>query len=501
MSLIINKVSSCSTQINYSYLESDLLFGYDVVGTYTIEFADISFTDSDGVLYAGIEALRLAYQQPNLVARIGADEFRNGRLTSQSFEQSNLVGSSTCTLTIEDSKRLDDYSNNEFAEHIPNPHWISSFQETFSFSRSGDSYSSTRNVSLTYKQDAGDEFLDNAKLFLSNIYNNSRPNFGYHTDGISENGRFDQNFRPLISETIDLLNLTVSIQESVQTSFIEDYYSKKESISTEVGEDGFVSKKYNIEIKALKEPLEKNALDACKEILDLIIIENISEFKEPVEIGKGINRDGSTITLNISFSNDPRLNSEDPISYTATKSKSGNFYEYSLTFDLQSSGKNKEQKLANLRDAYFTNVGLNSSRINNLFFIGTIYLKSTEYSISSKEPKITNTTTYTEDPSYNTSGIILKDENIISTKNALERHKIFVSPETKSEIIEATQGLKSSGNITSTRNVVTKMSAKINGLIDILEEEEPDTDKLSSDVLTANLECVGSRVSINGITE
>jgi hypothetical protein len=45
------------------------------------------------------------------------------------------------------------------------------------------------------------------------------------------------------------------------------------------------------------------------------------------------------------------------------------------------------------------------------------------------------------------------------------------------------------------------MSAKIDGLINILEDEEPDSDKLSSDVLTANLECVGSRVSINGITE
>ena len=501
MSLIINKVSSCSTQINYSYLESDLLFGYDVVGTYTIEFADISFTDSTGVLYEGIEALRQAYQQSNLVARIGTDEFTNGRLTSQSFEQSNLVGSSSCTVTIEDSKRLNDYSNNEFAEHIPSPHWISAFQETFSFSRSGDNYSSTRNVSLTYKQDAGNQFLNNAKLFLSNIYNDSRPNFGYHIDGISENGRFNENFRPLISETIDLLNLSVSIQESVQTSFIENDYSKKESVSTEIGEDGFVSKKYTIEIKALREPLEKNALDKCKQILDDIINQNIAEFKDPIEIGKGINRDGSTITLNISFSNDPKLNSDDAAIYTVTESRSGNFYEYAITFDLQSNGKNKEEKLANLRSAYSSNTVLNLARINNLFYIGTIYLKSVEYSISSKEPKITNTTTYTEDPSYNTNGIILKDENTLSTKNPLERHKIFVSPETKSEIIETAQGLKSSGTITYTRNIVTKMSAKINGLINILENIEPEPDRLSSDIITANLECVGSRVSTNSITE
>jgi hypothetical protein len=501
MSLIINKVSSCSTQINYSYLESDLLFGYDVVGNYTIEFADISFTDSTGVLYEGIEALRQAYQQPNLVARIGTDEFTNGRLTSQSFEQSNLVGSSSCTVTIEDSKRLNDYSNNEFAEHIPSPHWISAFQETFSFSRSGDNYSSTRNVSLTYKQDAGNQFLNNAKLFLSNIYNDSRPNFGYHIDGISENGRFNENFRPLISETIDLLNLSVSIQESVQTSFIENDYSKKESVSTEIGEDGFVSKKYTIEIKALREPLEKNALEACKQILDDIINQNIAEFKDPIEIGKGINRDGSTISLNISFSNDPKLNSDNPTTYTVTESRSGNFYEYAITFDLQSNGKNKEEKLANLRSAYSSNAVLNLARINNLFSIGDIYLKSTEYSISSKEPKITNTTTYTEDPSYNTSGDILKDENTLSIKNPLQRHKIFVSPENKAENVEVAGNLKSSGTITYTRNVVTKMSAKINGLINILENTEPETDKLSSDIITANLECVGSRVSTNSTTE
>jgi hypothetical protein len=490
MSLIINKVSSCSTQINYSYLDSDFIFGYEVVGNYTVEFADITLTDNDGVLYSGIDALRIAYQQPNLTARIGSDEFLNGRLTSQSFEQSTLAGSSSCSITIEESKRLDNYAGNEFAENIPSPHLISSFQENFSFSRSGDSYSSTRNASITYRQDIGNQFLNNAKLFLSNVYRYLRPN-----------GRFDENFRPLISETIDLLNLTVSIQETVQTSFIEDFFSKKVTYTEEIGEDGFTSKNYSVEIKALREPLEGKALDASKIVLDDILNENFADFKNPIEIGKGINRDGAIITLTILFSNDPKLNSDNTNSYNVTKSKNGNFYEYSITIEAQSTGKSKESKLANLKSFWQGLAGTYITKIESLFTsVGAIYLKSRDYSFSSKEPKITETVIYTQDDSYDSSGDILKDETSVSTKNALDRHRIFVSPETKGEVIEVASSLKAAGSETFSRNVITKMYVGIDGLIAILNTEE-NQDKISSDVITANIECVGSRVITYSTTQ
>lgn len=501
MSLIINKVISCSTQINYNYFESDLLFGYDIVGTYQINFADVTFTNDDGVLYAGIEALRQAYLRPNLTARIGSDEFTNGRITSQSFEQSFLVGDSICTVSIEGSERLNDYSSNEFAQHIPSPQLISSFQEKFNFTRSGDNYTSTRNTSITYKQDAGDQFLTNAKSFLVNTYFNNRPNLGYQVDGISENGRFDGGFRPLINETIDLLNLTVSLQETLQASFIDNDHSRRQTYSIDVGEDGYTTKKYTVEVRALKEPLEQVALDACKDILTEIAAANLAEFNKPIEIAKGINRDGGVITLNITFSNDPKLNSDQTTSYTVTKSRSNSeFYDYSITMDITASGKNIEDKKANVRSAWSSIVSTYPVKIASLFAEATgLFEKSRDYNFSSKEPKISDTAVYTKDDSYNTAGDILKDETIITTNFALIRQRVFVSPSTRGEVVEIVPNLASVGSLTTTRNIVAKMSLGMRGLIDYLDALPSNAN--ISDTVTANFESSGSRVIVSAITE
>jgi hypothetical protein len=131
MSLLIHHIISSAIKINYSYLETEFLFGYDVVADYTVRFADLHFTDQEGVLWVGQEALKQAYLQQNLVARIGTDEFLNGRITSLSFESSALVGQGEAKITIEESRVLDDYSENPFAGNLPTPQWLSSFQENY----------------------------------------------------------------------------------------------------------------------------------------------------------------------------------------------------------------------------------------------------------------------------------------------------------------------------------------------------------------------------------
>lgn len=498
MPLIINKVSSCSTQVSYTYLESDLLFGYTRVGTYKVDFADISFTDESDTLSTGIEALREAYERPNLTARIGADEFTNGRFTGASFEQSFLAGDSSCTITIEQLDKLDDYDSNLFAEFIPHPEWISSFQENFSFSRSGDNYTSTRSTSITYKQFAGNTFLNDAKSFLSNTYADNRPALGYHVDGISENGRFNESFRPLITETIDLLNLTVSLQETLQTSFIDGDISKRQTISREISEEGYTTTKYSVEIKALKEPLEGVALAACGEILDVILT---SHAESPTEIAKGINRDGGNITLNVTFSNDPRLKDES-ISYTVTRSKSDSeFYEYSITMEVSVVGKNKETRIEDTKTAWAAIAGTYEAKINSLFTAsGTLYEKSRTYNFSSREPKITDTVVYTQDPSFENDPEILKDEISITTDFALKRQRLFISPATRGEIVEVLEDLPSIGNYSITRNITVKMSVGMRGLIILLEDWEPSVADVS-DVINASFEGVGSRVITSAITE
>ena len=136
MPLIVNNISSSSIQINYNYLDTNEVFGYTVVASYTLDFSDISFENGNGVLLQGRDAIRAAYERTNLVARIGADEFINGKITSLDFSSSALVGSGEARITIEEYRRLSDYSSKEFAKNIPNPHLLESFSEDYSFSRS-----------------------------------------------------------------------------------------------------------------------------------------------------------------------------------------------------------------------------------------------------------------------------------------------------------------------------------------------------------------------------
>lgn len=496
MSLIINKVSSSSLQVNYSYLESDLLFGYEVAATYKVDFADITYTNEANVLYEGIEALRQAYQRKNLVARIGGDEFINGRLTSQSFEESALVGNASCSITIEESKRLDDYSSHEFAQHIPSPQWIESFSESFSFSRSGDTYSSTRDVTLKYKQDAGSQFLNNAKLFLRNIYFDARPNFGYHTDGISENGRFDGGFRPLLSETIDLLGLSVSLQENLETSFIDGDHSKRQTYSLDVDQGGYLIKKYTVEIKAIKEPLEIVANNACQAILDALITANSVDFGTPTEIGKGIDKDGGTINLTVSFTNNPASNSANLFTYSVTKARKMEFYEYTINAEYSSEGNSKTVKWQNTKNFWASTQSSYESKISSLFPEGTnLYEFSRSTTFQQKAIKITDAATYTNDPAYNSSSLpdgVLKQKVENSIGKQVPRVRPFVSV-SNVEMLE-TSGLQTAGNGSITTTITTCQSKGIKFALSYLKSLGTPEVSITSDSITLNSDGSASRV-------
>jgi len=50
MSLLVNNVINSSSQISYSYLESEEVFGYLVAFNYTLKVEDVLFDNNDGVL-------------------------------------------------------------------------------------------------------------------------------------------------------------------------------------------------------------------------------------------------------------------------------------------------------------------------------------------------------------------------------------------------------------------------------------------------------------------
>jgi len=85
MSLLVNNVVDSNSQISYSYLESEDVFGYLVTLNYTLKIEDVLFDNNDGVLLSGRAAIRAAYKRQNITARIAGDEILNGLITNVSF--------------------------------------------------------------------------------------------------------------------------------------------------------------------------------------------------------------------------------------------------------------------------------------------------------------------------------------------------------------------------------------------------------------------------------
>ena len=66
MSLLVNNVIDSNSEISYSYLESDEVFGYLVTLNYTLKVEDVLFDNNDGVLLSGRTAIRAAYKRQNI---------------------------------------------------------------------------------------------------------------------------------------------------------------------------------------------------------------------------------------------------------------------------------------------------------------------------------------------------------------------------------------------------------------------------------------------------
>ena len=89
------------------------------------------------------------------------------------------------------------------------------YTENFSFSRGANSYTYERRIDVTYAQHAREGEVQNCiGVALKNIMLFSRPEVGFQLDGISENGRFDNKFKPTIQETYNLLQNKGTLTES-----------------------------------------------------------------------------------------------------------------------------------------------------------------------------------------------------------------------------------------------------------------------------------------------
>ena len=496
-SLIVNNVLSSSVNISYSYIAQEELFGYEVVGTYQIDISDIHIEDRDTVLVKGRDAIFHAYGRQNLVARIGADDYINGRIQSFDFEAGALVGSEVVIITIEESRRLDSYSNTSFAKYIPNPQLVENFNESYDFSRNGADYTSSRKIGLSYKQEAGDQFLNDAKVFLTNYYFANRPDFGYQEDGISEDARISDNFKGLISESYDLIGLSVELTESVSSSFIDDSkkVGRKETQDIEITKEGFTNKTFNIELSALRQDSENVLTSAIGEIVDELKASEAGEFGSPSSISKGISKDGDTATLTIKFTTDPSSQDE-IVSYTGAENKAGKFKEFDLSITYNCLGKNNKEKFINSKATWVREQSLNELRIQRLFHPDVpIYEKSRSTNFQKSEGSIAETIKFTTDDSYkdNDDGV-LKLKKTLNKTHQINRIEKFLDLQNLKEQV-VTKDLKTVGSASVSAQATVSQSA---GIYKAQETLEGKTDEftalvnenithITSDTITLNL--------------
>ena len=492
-SILANNIITSSSEISFSYNDTEEVFGYDVKANYTLDLSDVAFEDGDGFLIAGRDAIKAAYNKPEIVARIGGDEFLKGRIDDISFSEGALVGSDNVSIVISESRRLSDYSSKTFAKYLPNPQLIDSFQENYDFSRGGDSYSYTRNISLKYKQGAGDRFLKDAKIFLTQYYFANRPNLGYQNDGISEDARFNKDYRGLLTEEYDLVNLTVSLSENFNSSFIDDTnnISRRETQTSQVNENGFLTKSYSFELSSLRLDSQNVLEAAMKTIIASVVSDNASQFGDPVSISKGLTLDGNTASLDISFSTNPQERQGNTIVYTVAKSKAGKYFEYSLAVTYKSKGKTDREKFDKAKSLWVSQKAQNETKIQSCFVEATtIYEKNRSSNFNKTEGNIQETVIYTDDPSYTSQDDgVLKFKVNLSRDKKIKRNQVILD---LSDLNEKLMGndLKTVGAASVTAQATIDPTRGLYGAKNYLESKTSDLNKF----VTGDITCMTSDV-------
>ena len=495
---IVNNVIDSSSQITYNYLESEELFGYTIEANYTIDLSDTNFQEGDTVLLQGREAIQEAYRRQNIVARIAGDEFVNGRITALSFGEGSLVGSETADITIAESRRLDSYAATTFTKYLPNPELIDSFEENYSFSRSGSDYSYNRTISLKYLQEAGDQFLHNAKVFLTNYYFANRPSYGYQEDGISENAKIDKNYYGTLSEEYDLLGLSVSLTEGFTSSFIDDGndVSKKEIQTLSIDQDGYLTKTFSFDLISLRLDSENVLNNAVKNIIDEVKAAHYEEFGNPFSIEKGIIKDGNSSSLTITFSTDPSKSQDNAVSYTGQSNKVSLFTEYTLNIDYSSSGKNNHERFANSKVAWVVNQPLNITKIIRLFHpLKAIFEKARNTTFRKTDGKISESIIFTTDSSYadTDEGVLKFKINTSKTRKINRIARLRDLKDRKDRVV--TSDLQTVGNASVTATALASPTLGIFKARDFLESKTSELNArvgediihITSDVSSLNL--------------
>jgi hypothetical protein len=451
MALIVNNVTSASETVTYNYLSEEECFGATRQGSYTINISDAQFDDNSTPLLSGIEALKAAYRQKQIAANIAGHIYNRGRLISLNFDETSLVGSVNATIVIEENIFIQKDAP-IFVDKVIRPHHLESFEENYSFNRQDDSYSYTRNLSVKYKEKSGAvEFLEEIQLFLSDYFVNNRLSYGYQTDGISENARFDEGFYGKISESIDLLSLSVSLTENFDSGEIDvaNNVGVKKTYTLSEDEDGYQTKDINITLSSLAFNSRTTLQTAVKNIVDSTVA---AETISLISSSKGFTVDGREASITLKFSANPKNKTQgDNIVFSCSKSQTSDNRTYTLNISYSSAdGTTNAEKFTNTVNFWTSQDHTNDDSYVKRLFSGetTLYETNRNTKFDYAGLKISETVAFSNEDLYQEveNGIIkyslVGNSNNIKKSEEEYRHKIGFQISTKKDFFESNKKAK-----------------------------------------------------------
>lgn len=440
MSFIVHNVIEGGAQIDFEYLGSHHMFGLRRAGSYTFSIDELHYEEGE-ILYSAEEAftaLRKAYTKKQIAAKIGVDIYRAGIITSLQRETENSINHNTVRISIEERERVEDDGELSYInESVPSPQKLRSFSDTYSFQRSADQVSYNRNISISYADDLSDQFLNNAYMFIKNVYYRNRQAYGFQTDGLSEKLKSNSGFSPRVSENYDLINKTVSINENLNASNVDGNYSKKVTYSIETTREGFREKNYNVEIIGLKKPVHHEALNGIKAVLDQIKSDNESEFGNPISINKGVAKDAGIITADINFSTNPSINQENTFVYSVQRERDRSFFRYTISSTRKTSDKDKSSGYSKILSTWENEQNIPKQKVSVLFPEASednLFESSRSTTFNPFNLELQENIVYSSDPAYNTTGDTLKKNVSVSVENPVERINIFNVPTERTRV-------------------------------------------------------------------
>lgn len=201
--------------------------------------------------------------------------------------------------------------------------------------------------------------------------------------------------------------------------------------------------------------------------------------------------DGNSATLNINFSTNPKNRQGDTVFFTVSKNKAGAYFEYNLSTTYNSKGKTDREKYTNARDLWTSQKSNNEAKVQTCFVEATsIFEKNRSSSLNKTEGNITESVTFTTDPSYqNQDDGVLKFKVNVSKNKKIKRNQVVLDLADLNEKL-VVNDLQTVGSATVTAQTTMNPSIGLYAAKNYLETKTSDLNKF----VTGDITCITSDV-------